>query len=96
MGNRKEMSSKLKNPNILRFLTNMLYFQIRKSTKFSFTEVELIRYLNYSIDNTFVSFCNQVYRQSIGIPMRRNDASHLANIFLHMYEKAFFQHLPDN
>ena len=23
----------------------------------------------YSIDNAFVSFCNQVYRESIGIPM---------------------------
>ena len=65
-----------------------------KSTKFCFTKVELIRYLNYSIDNTFVLFCNQVYRQSIGIPIERNDASHLANLFLHMYE-AFFHHLQD-
>ena len=37
-----------------------------------------------------------MYRQSIGIPMGRNNASNLANIFLHMYEKAFFQHLQDN
>ena len=71
-------------------------FSNTKSTKFSFTEVELIRYLNYSIDNTFVSFCNQVYRQSIGIPMGRMMLHTLANIFLHMYEKAFFQHLQDN
>ena len=57
---------------------------------------DILRYVNYSIDNTFVSFCNQVYRLSIGIPMGRNDASHLANIFLHMYEKPFFQYLQNN
>ena len=34
--------------------------------------------------------------QSIGIPMGRNDASYIANIFLHMYEKSFFQYLQDN
>ena len=28
--------------------------------------------------------------------MGRNDASHLANIFLHIHEKTFFQHLQDN
>ena len=32
----------------------------------------------------------------IGIPMGRNDNSHLANIFLHMYEKTYFEHLHEN
>ena len=71
-------------------------FSDTRSKKFSFTENELISYLNYSIDNAFVSFRNQVYKQIIGIPMGRNDASHLANIFLHIHEKTFFQHLQDN
>ena len=28
--------------------------------------------------------------------MGRNDDSHLANIFLHMYEKTYFEHLQEN
>ena len=56
-----------------------------------------VSYLNYSIDNAFVLFRNQVYKQIIGIPYDvRNDASRLANIFLHIHKKTFFQHLQDN
>ena len=71
-------------------------FSDTKSKTCSFTKEELITCLNYSIDNAFISFCNQTYRQSIGIPMGSNDASHLANIFLHIYERTFYQHLLEN
>ena len=52
--------------------------------------------MDYSIDHAFISFTNKVYRQGIGIPMGRNDASHIANICQHMYEKTFFRKLKDN
>ena len=52
--------------------------------------------MDFSIDHAFISFTNEVYRQGIGIPMDRNDASHIANIFLHMYEKTFFRKLKNN
>ena len=31
----------------------------------------------YSIDHAFIPFTNEIYRQGIGIPMDRNDASHI-------------------
>ena len=49
------MSSKLKNPNILTYVTNMLYFQIPNLRNLVYIEVDFIRYLNYSIDNMFHS-----------------------------------------
>ena len=62
----------------------------------SFTENELIAYLNYSIDNTYILFKGEAQRQAIGIPMGSNDALHLANIFLHVYEKSFYQECITN
>ena len=86
----------LKKNKFINVRNNHAVFSDTKSKTFSFTENELIMYLNFSIDNAFISFVNQVCRQSIGIPMGRNDASHLANIFLHMYEKLFYQPLVEN
>ena len=71
-------------------------FSDTRAKKYSFTADELINYLNYSIDHAFISFMDQVRRQGIGIPMGRNDGSHLANIFLHMYEKSFYHNLIEN
>ena len=75
---------------------NCAVFSNTKANKFGFTVDELISYLGYITDHAFISFTNEVYRQGIGIPMGRNDASHITNIFLHMYEKTFFQKLKDN
>ena len=74
----------------------MLYSPTLKQINVGFTADELISYLGYSIDHAFVSFIDVVHRQVIGIPMGCNDASHLANIFLYMYEKPFYQKLKDN
>ena len=50
---------------------------------------ELIDAINMIIDNSYILFKTEVFRQIIGIPMGTNCAPLLANIFLHMYEKKF-------
>ena len=45
---------------------------------------------------TYTQQKKRVHRQGIGIPMGRNDASHVGNIFLDMYEKTYFEHLQEN
>ena len=66
-------------------------FSDTKSKTRGFSKDELIEHLNFSIDNAFICNSNSVYRQCIGIGMGRNDASHLANIFLHTHEKSFIE-----
>ena len=76
---------------------NCAVFSDIKANKCGFTADELISFFwTICIDHAFVSFIDVVHRQVIGIPMDRNDSSHLANIFLYMYEKTFYQKLKDN
>ena len=71
------------------------YFSDKRSNKstVTFTNLELIEAINYIIDNSFIKFNGKIYRQVIGIPMGTSCAPHLANIFLHVYEKAFIDKL---
>ena len=50
-------------------------------------------WLAYLLQNMFVTFGEQVQRQTQGTPMGTNCASHLANFFLAMYELRFLRHL---
>ena len=45
-----------------------------------------IRLLNWLIDNIYVTFGDQCFRQTIGIPMGTDCAPFLANLFLYSYE----------
>ena len=49
--------------------------------------------LEFLIDNIFVVFGNQVFQQSVGIPMGTNCAPLLADLFLYSYEAEFIQKL---
>ena len=82
----------IKERKYINIQNNRAVFSDIKANKCGFTADELISYL----DHAFVSFIGVVHWQVIGIPMGRNDASHLANIFLYMYEKTFYQKLKDN
>ena len=70
-------------------------FVIPKRKNNGFSIKQLIECLHFVIGNSYVLFKKKVYRQVVGIPMGTNCAPHLANIFLHMYEKQFIKSLND-
>ena len=70
-------------------VTNTVRFVEKRSSKVSFSMAELIEAINIIIDNSYIKFNSRIYRQIMGIPMGTNCAPHLANIFLHIYEKLF-------
>ena len=49
--------------------------------------------LAFLIDNIYVVFGDQVFQQSVGIPMGTNFAPLLADLFLYSYEAEFVQKL---
>lgn len=50
---------------------------------------QLITYINYLIDNIFITVSDKVYRQVIGIPMGTDCAPFLANLYLYALEFKF-------
>ena len=56
------------------------------SSKQNITEEMLVAYVEYLIDNIYVSIGNRIYRQGIGIPMGTDCAPLVANLFLFYYE----------
>ena len=54
---------------------------------------DLIKHVNFIIDNSYIKFDDKCYRQVIGIPMGTNCAPHVANIFLHVFEYEFIDDL---
>jgi hypothetical protein len=53
-------------------------------------------YLEFIIDNVFVSFGGILFQQVVGIPMGTNCAPLLADLFLYSYESEFLQKLVKN
>ena len=51
-----------------------------------YTDEEVIKLLNFLIDNIFVKFGGMTFQQSSGIPMGTNCAPLLADLFLYSYE----------
>ena len=73
------------------------YFSNKRSNKHvSLTIAEFLTLVDYIVDNSYVLYKNNVYRQIIGIPMGTNCAPDLANIYLHVYEYAFIHNLICN
>ena len=62
-------------------------------SKNKYTEEDIIRMLEFLVDNIFVVFAGKVFQQIIGIPMGTNCAPLLADIFLYSYEVEFIQSL---
>ena len=70
------------------------YFSTKFSSKvLSLSCDDLIKHVNFIIDNSYIQFDGKCYRQIIGIPMGTNCAPHVANIFLHVYEYEFIDDL---
>ena len=62
-------------------------------SKNKYTEEDIIKMLEFLVDNIFVVFAGKVFQQIIGIPMGTNCAPLLAYIFLYSYEAEFIQSL---
>ena len=69
------------------------YFSNNMDAKHKYTEEEIIKMLNFLIDNIFVKFGGRTFKQVIGIPMGTNCAPLLADLFLYSYEAEFLQSL---
>ena len=61
--------------------------------KNKYTEEDIIKMLEFLVDNIFVVFAGKVFKQIVGIPMGTNCAPLLADIFLYSYEAEFIQSL---
>ena len=57
----------------------------------SITSDQLITYVEYLIDNIFISIGNHVFKQVIGIPMGTDCAPLLANLFLFHFEYSYIK-----
>ena len=66
-----------------------------KSTS-KYTEEEIIKMLEFLIDNIFVQCGGRVFQQTIGIPMETNRAPLLADLILHSYEADFIADILKN
>ena len=62
-------------------------------SKSKYTEEDIIRMLEFLVDNILVVFAGKVFQQIIGIPMGTNCAPLLVDIFLYSYEAEFIQSL---
>ena len=51
---------------------------------------------HYLLDNIFIRFGSNLYRQIVGIPMSSNCAPLVADLFLFCYERDFMFSLSDN
>ena len=59
-----------------------------------YSDADVIKMLEYLIDNIFVEFGGQIFQQTIGIPIGTNCAPLLAYLLLFSYEAEFVQSLP--
>ena len=60
-------------------------------SKCKYSEDDIIKMLEFLVDNIFVVFARKVFQQTVGIPMGTNCAPLLADIFLYSYEADFIQ-----
>ena len=58
-------------------------------SKNKYSEDDIIKMLEFLVDNIFVAFAGKVFQQTVGIPMGTNCAPLLADIFLNSYEADF-------
>ena len=52
-----------------------------------------MEWAEYLIDNVYIKVGNNVYRQTVGIPMGTDCAPQLANLFLFHYEYLYMKNL---
>ena len=76
------------------FSNKKAYFSTKRSVNnYSFDKQELIDAVFFIIDNSYINFMDDIFRQIIRIPMGTNCTPHLANLYLHVYEYKYIQKL---
>ena len=55
-----------------------------------YTANDICKLTEFLVDNIYVRFGRQIFRQTVGIPMETNCAPFLADLFLYSYENEFF------
>ena len=68
----------------------------KTSGHYIFTKDQVIKLLNFIVDNSYIKYKGKIYRQFVGIPMGIDPAPFMANLFLHYYENKFIKNLVDN
>ena len=68
------------------------YFVKEQSdSKNKYSEDDIIKMLEFLVDNIFLVFAGKVFQQTVGIPMGTNCGPPLADIFLYSHEADFIQ-----
>ena len=65
----------------------------KKTQSFSISINQFLECINFLIDENYITYKGEIFKQCIGIPMGTNCAPYLANIFLHTYEDRYINHL---
>ena len=65
------------------------FVKLHSDSTGKYSEVDIKAMLEFLIDTIFVVFGDQVFQQSVGIPMDTNRAPLLADLFLYSYEVQF-------
>ena len=58
-----------------------------------YTANDICKMTEFLVDNIYVRFCGQLFRQMVGIPIGTNCDPLLANLFLYSYENEFLDKL---
>ena len=79
-------------------VTTETHFLLQKITKkyHAWSCQNICDALTFLLDNIFIRFGTNVYRQVVGIPMGTNCAPLVADLFLWCYERDFMMSLSDD
>ena len=58
-----------------------------------YTAIDICKMIEFLVDNIYVRFGGQLFRQMVGIPMGTHCAPSLADLFLYFYENEFLDEL---
>ena len=58
-----------------------------------YTATDICKMIEFLVDNIYVRFGGQLFRQTVGIPMGTNCAPLLADLFLYSYENEYLDEL---
>ena len=73
--------------------TSTYFVKNHTDAKNKYSEADVVKMLEFLIDNIFVEFGGHIFQQVVGIPMGTNCAPLLADLFLYSYEAEFIQDL---
>ena len=71
----------------------IVLWTVDSDSKHEYSEDDIIKMLEFLVDNIFVVYAGKVFQQTVGIPMGTNCAPLLADIFLYSYEAEYIQSL---